>query len=145
MFFLALSWGGNDYAWGSATIIGLFCGSFGGIVIFLLWERRIGDTAMVPFSMLRMRILWSVSSMMFFFFGVFFIANYYLPIYFQTVRNKSPISSGVYMLPIVAFQVLLAIGSGLAGVFPSPHTHTTWRHLLTSSQSKSSAISSPSS
>ncbi|KAH7323910.1 putative MFS transporter [Rhexocercosporidium sp. MPI-PUGE-AT-0058] len=114
MFFLALSWGGNDYAWGSATIIGLFCGSFVTIIIFLLWERRKGDSAMVPFSMLRTRIIWSVSSTMFFFAGVLFCANYYLPIYLQTVKGKSPIQSGVNMLPIVLFQVMMAIVSGVS-------------------------------
>ncbi|KAL5315754.1 hypothetical protein ACEPPN_016624 [Leptodophora sp. 'Broadleaf-Isolate-01'] len=113
MFFLALSWGGNDYAWGSATIIGLFCGSFVTIVIFLLWERRKGDGAMVPFSMLRMQSMWAASSTMFFFMGVLFVANYYLPIYYQTVRGTSPIRSGVNMLPIVLFQVLLAMTSGV--------------------------------
>ncbi|PVH74376.1 hypothetical protein DL98DRAFT_552242 [Cadophora sp. DSE1049] len=114
MFFLALSWGGNDYAWGSATIIGLFCGSFVTIVIFLIWEYRKGDAAMVPFSILRMRIMWSASSTMFFFQGVLFCANYYLPIYYQTVRGKSPITSGVNMLPIVMFQVFMAVVSGVS-------------------------------
>ncbi|KAL2062790.1 hypothetical protein VTL71DRAFT_5862 [Oculimacula yallundae] len=112
MFFLALAWGGNDYKWGSATIIGLFCGSFVTITLFLFWEYRKGDDAMVPFSLLRTRIMWSSSSTMFFLQGVMFCVNYYLPIYFQSVKDMSPIGSGVNMLPIVLSQVLFAVVSG---------------------------------
>src|SRR5437773_10812792 len=52
MFLLALEWGGNTYAWRSATIIGLLCGAFGMFAFFLAWEKHKGKDAMVPLSML---------------------------------------------------------------------------------------------
>jgi hypothetical protein len=47
-FILALAWGGTFYHWDSAMVIGLFCGSFGKILVFLTWEYRMGDGAMIP-------------------------------------------------------------------------------------------------
>lgn len=39
--------------------------------------------------------------------------SYYLPVYFQAVKNVSPILSGVYMLPGILFQLVFAVMSGL--------------------------------
>ncbi|CAI7586305.1 unnamed protein product [Penicillium palitans] len=39
---LALSYGGNQYAWSSPTVVGMFCGSAAMFMMFLAWEYRIG-------------------------------------------------------------------------------------------------------
>ena len=59
MLFLALEWGGTKYAWKSATVIGLFCGSFGNLLLFLAWKHRVGAEAMIPLHLLKNRIVWS--------------------------------------------------------------------------------------
>ncbi|KAL9620370.1 MAG: hypothetical protein Q9160_005070 [Pyrenula sp. 1 TL-2023] len=56
-FILALQWGGTTHPWNSATIIGLFCGAFGTMIIFLAWEHYMGDGAMIPFSIIGKRVL----------------------------------------------------------------------------------------
>jgi len=58
-FILALQWGGIKLSWNSATVIGLFCGAFGNLLIFLAWEYHMGDEAMIPFSLMKRRIIWS--------------------------------------------------------------------------------------
>ena len=113
---LALQWGGIRYHWGDATIIGLFCGAFGTLCLFLARQYRVGDKAMIPFSMVRQRPVWSASLTMFFFFGAQLIMSYYLPIYFQTVRDASPTMSGVYMLPSILSQIIFATVSGVLGM-----------------------------
>lgn len=115
MFFLALQWGGNQHPWDSSVVIGLFVGAGGTFIVFLLWERRRGDDAMVLFNMLKMRIVWSASATMFFFMGVPFTANYYLPIYFQAVKDDSAVMSGVHILPTIIAQVVFAVTSGAMG------------------------------
>ncbi|OCK76093.1 efflux pump [Lepidopterella palustris CBS 459.81] len=112
MFLLALEWGGTTYPWNNATIIGLFCGSGGTLVIFVAWEHRVGDDAMIPYSMVRKRVIWSSSSVAFFFFGALLIFSYYLPIYFQAVKGVSPALSGVYLLPGILSQILMVLVSG---------------------------------
>jgi MFS family permease len=62
-----------------------------------------------------MRRYISVGSIyMFFFSGAYFIILYYLPIYFQSVYNSSPIGSGVKMLALIIPLTLAAIVQGWA-------------------------------
>jgi hypothetical protein len=51
---------------------------------------------------------------MFFFAGAYFVILYYLPIYFQSVYNNSPIGSGVKMLAFIIPLTFAAIGQGVA-------------------------------
>lgn len=59
---------------------------------------------------------------MFFFGGGYFILLYYLPIYFQSIDEASPIGSGVRMLALIIPLTLTAIIQGFAlskiGVVP---------------------------
>lgn len=115
-FLLALEWGGTRYVWSSATIIGLFCGAAGTFSVFLVWEYRRGDSAMIPFSMARRRIVWSSCLVGSLFMGSMIITSYYMPIYFQTIRNATPTMSGVYILPAILSQMLFATISGVLGM-----------------------------
>ena len=115
-FLLALEWGGSRYVWKSSTIIGLFCGAAGTCCVFLAWEYRRGDSAMIPFSMIRRRIVWCSCSVIFLFMGSLSITSYYMPIYFQAVRNATPTMSGVYILPAILSQIVFATVSGVLGM-----------------------------
>src|SRR6267378_4686774 len=53
---LALSWGGNDYAWDSPTILGLFAIAAVMLLVFLLVERRAAEP-IIPLSLFRNRIV----------------------------------------------------------------------------------------
>ncbi|KAL8832019.1 MAG: hypothetical protein Q9170_005052 [Blastenia crenularia] len=111
-FLLALEWGGNRYRWGSATVIGLLCGSAGTLCVFLVWEWHKGDAAMIPFSMVRNMVVWSSCLVQFFFMGGMLSMSYYLPIYFQAVKGVSPTLSGVFLLPSIISQIVLSITCG---------------------------------
>lgn len=113
---LALQWGGNTYRWDNSRIIGLFCGAFGTFCVFLAWEYRQGDGAMIPFSAIRQRVVWSACLIQLFYFASMLVTNYYLPIYFQAVRNATPTMSGVYLLPAILSQMLFATVSGVLGM-----------------------------
>ncbi|PWY83324.1 MFS general substrate transporter [Aspergillus heteromorphus CBS 117.55] len=110
---LALEWGGNKFAWSSATIIGLFCGSAGTFLVFGLWERRMGDVAMIPGHLVTRRIIWCSCLVMATMFGQTMVLAYYLPIYFQAVRGKSALMSGVDLLPNILCQLVMAVTSGI--------------------------------
>ncbi|GAB1207222.1 hypothetical protein APSETT445_005935 [Aspergillus pseudonomiae] len=113
MISLSLEWGGSDYKWDSSVIIGLFCGAGMSLVVFGFWERYVGDSmAMIPFSVARCRQVWCSCLYLGFFSGALLTFSYYLPIYFQAVKNVSPTMSGVYMLPGIGGQIVMAIVSG---------------------------------
>lgn len=117
MFLLAVEWGGTKYPWNSAAVVGLFCGSAGTLALFLLWEHRMGDTAMLPLSMLKQRIVWSSCLTYFFINANMLVTSFYMAIYFQAVRGVSPTLSGVYLLPSVLSQMFLAMFSGVQGSY----------------------------
>lgn len=110
---LALDYGGTTFRWNSATIIGLFCGGGGTFLVFLGWEYHKGDEAMIAFSMVKQKIVWSSCLAYGLFMAQLVCVAYYLPIYFQGVKGASPTMSGVYFLPIVLSHVLFAITSGI--------------------------------
>ena len=112
---LALEWGGTRYPWHSSKIIGLFCGSGATLFVFLLWQWHMDDGAMIPFSAIRQKIVWSSCLVMLFFFGSVMASVYYLPIWFQSVKGVSPITSGVWLLPTMLPQMLFAVISGVSG------------------------------
>ncbi|KAI0972470.1 MFS general substrate transporter [Xylaria arbuscula] len=113
MLFLALQWGGNEFAWNSSTVIGLLVGSVATFAVFFFWESRQEDTAMVPLSITRQRIVWSSCATMFFNIGVSNCISYWLPVYFQAVENSSPFMSGVLLLPNILLQSVTVFVSGL--------------------------------
>ena len=115
MFLLALEWGGTKYPWNSAMIIGLLCGSGGAFILFAIWEYRLGDEAMIPYSMLRITEVWSSCLVTTLFFANLLTFSYYLPIYFQAVKGVAPATSGVYILPGILSQMLMAVTSGILG------------------------------
>ena len=119
MFLLGLQYGGNRFAWNSSVVIGLLVG--GGVVftLFLVWEHRQGDEAMVPFAMLTHRIIWSAAGNMFFLLGSILVADFYLAIYFQAVHNDSPLMSGVHMLPTTIGMVLFTMAAGMMSMCPA--------------------------
>ncbi|KAK7747835.1 hypothetical protein SLS53_001084 [Cytospora paraplurivora] len=113
MFLLALQLGGaGSYEWGSSVVIGLFVGAAVTAILFILWERRMGDSAMMPGSLLRQRIV----TCSFLHFGLLLstvsVASYYLPTYFQAIRGDGATMSGVDMLPSILSQLFFI---GLAG------------------------------
>jgi len=120
MFLLALEWGGNVYNWDSATVIGLFCGSFGTIIIFFIWESRLGDEAMIPLSMITRRIIATSCLAMLFSAACMITTSFYMAIYFQADKGKSPMLSGVYLLPSILTQIVFGLFAGGLGWFSHP-------------------------
>ena len=119
-FILALENGGQKESWNSSTVIGLLIGFVLILIVFIAWEIYNGERSMLPPRLLRRRTLWQPSGFMFFFAASYFVLLYYLPIYFQSIDNRSAINSGVLNLPMV---ISLAVGSTFSGMTVSKTGH----------------------
>lgn len=115
MFLLALQWGSNDYGWSSPTVIGLFTGSGTTLILFSLWEWRVGEKALIPFDLVTRRVVWTSAIQNSFLFVTNFVGANYVPIYFQAVKGVGPSLSGVYTLPSILAQLLSIVISGALG------------------------------
>jgi hypothetical protein len=138
MFLLGMQYGGNQYAWNSLVVIGLLAGAAVTFILFLIWEYRQGDEAMVPFAMLTNQIIWSAAGNMFFVLSSILVADYYLAIYFQAVHDDSPFMSGVHLLPTTIGMVLFTMFSGVMSEsrrqhFLSRETAVSWTWLISHS------------
>ncbi|KAI0003921.1 efflux pump [Xylariaceae sp. FL0662B] len=111
-FLLALQYGGNQYAWNSSQVIGLFCGAGATTIIWLLWNYHKGEDALLPPAMLRRRTVWTAGLFNAFQMASMYGTLYYLPIYFQAINNASAILSGVYIMPFFLPQLLTAAAAG---------------------------------
>ncbi|KAJ5822782.1 hypothetical protein N7447_005122 [Penicillium robsamsonii] len=112
-FLLALEYGKNNNSWGSATVIGLFSGAAATFIIFLLWEHRQGDQAMIPLRMVAKMQVWTSCIVIMAIFAITLCSSYYLPVYFQAIKNNSPMMSGVSTLPGILSQLFVAVASGI--------------------------------
>jgi EmrB/QacA subfamily drug resistance transporter len=109
---LATSWGGTQYAWGSATIIGLFAVSVAALVLFVVTELRAAEP-ILPMRLFRGRVF-CVCSVLSFIVGFAMIGSItFLPTFLQYVKGVSATSSGLRMLPMVLGLLVTAIGSGV--------------------------------
>jgi EmrB/QacA subfamily drug resistance transporter len=108
---LATSWGGNEYAWGSAVIIGLFASGVLALVLFCLVEMRAAEP-MLPMKLFANPVF-TVCSILSFIVGFAMLgAMTFLPTYLQYVDGDSATISGVRTLPMVIGLLIASIFSG---------------------------------
>lgn len=120
MFLLAMQTGSEEGLWNSAIVIGLFVGSGVTLLLFVAWEWRKGDQAMIPGTVVMRRTIVFTCLFASTHMGALTIASYYLPAWFQVVQGVGPLDSGVRMLPTVITQIIATMaGSGLGEFSPS--------------------------
>ncbi|KAJ0423131.1 major facilitator superfamily domain-containing protein [Aspergillus carlsbadensis] len=109
---LALQWGGSKYPWSDARVIALFA-IFG--VLFLtfvavqIYEQ---DRATIPPRLFSNRNIWGASLYALGLGGSFMVFTYYLPIWFQAIKNASATMSGVLNLPMLGVIAFCTVLSG---------------------------------
>ncbi|MFJ2084599.1 MDR family MFS transporter [Micromonospora chokoriensis] len=110
---LALSWGGNEYAWGSGVIISLFVvGAVLG-VLFVLQEARVAEP-ILPLRLFRSATFALANSALLIIGLVMFGSIIFIPLYLQIVKGASPTRSGLLMLPMMAGIIITSILTGRA-------------------------------
>jgi EmrB/QacA subfamily drug resistance transporter len=108
---LALTWGGTTYAWSSRTILGLIAGFVILLVAFIRIESKAAEP-IVPLQLFRnsvFRVSFSTGAIVGF---SMFGALTFLPLFLQVVHGASPTSSGLQMVPIMAFVLAMSVFSG---------------------------------
>jgi hypothetical protein len=113
MFLLGLQYGGTLYPWTDSVVIGLIVGGVVTFAVFLIWEFYQGVAAMVPMALLKKRIIWSAAATLFFLLGSILTAEYYLALFFQTVKGNTPLESGIHILPATLGLAIFAITAGV--------------------------------
>ncbi|KJZ78260.1 hypothetical protein HIM_02298 [Hirsutella minnesotensis 3608] len=115
---LALTWGGQQYAWSDSRIIGLLVGSGLILMAFAFWDWRQGDKALIPLRVIRKRSV-CMGALILFAYGVaMYVYGYYLPLFFQSVQDASAIDSGVRYLAMMMPQIVtLALTGAIVSIW----------------------------
>jgi len=110
---LLTTWGGNQYAWGSVTIVGLGVAGVALLAAFVWQESRAAEP-ILPLTLFRSSVF-NVSSAMGTTIGMaMFGAIIFIPLYLQLVYGASATSSGLRMLPLMTGLLIASIASGRA-------------------------------
>jgi len=108
---LLTTWGGNEYAWGSTTIVGLGLAGVMLLGAFIWWEGRAAEP-IVPLTLFRSGIF-NVASAMGFAIGMaMFGAIIFIPLFLQLVYSYTPTQAGLRLLPLMAGLLVASIASG---------------------------------
>jgi EmrB/QacA subfamily drug resistance transporter len=108
---LLTTWGGNQYAWGSATIVALAIAGVALLALFVWQESRAAEP-LLPLGLFRSRVFDVANAMGFTIGMAMFGAIVFIPLYLQLVYGASPTSSGLRLLPLMAGLLVAAIASG---------------------------------
>jgi EmrB/QacA subfamily drug resistance transporter len=108
---LITTWGGNDYAWTSSTIIGLAIVAAIAIAVFIYLQQRVAEP-ILPLNLFKDRNFSIVSLIGFLVgFGLFGAVSF-LPLYQQTVQGASATNSGLLLLPMMGGVMVTSVVIG---------------------------------
>jgi EmrB/QacA subfamily drug resistance transporter len=108
---LVTTWGGTQYAWGSAQILGLGALAIVSTAAFLAIEARASEP-ILPLHVFRNRNF-SLAIAMGFLLGLaMFGALTFLPLYQQTVQHLSATGSGLMLIPMMLGSTATALIAG---------------------------------
>ena len=112
---VALTYGGTLHPWGSwRTIVPLVLGGLGLIAFIALQSTNYIPEPTMPLRIFANRTSIAGFALTFVHSILMFQITYFLPLYFQSLKNASPTGSGVNMLPTSIAAMPFAIGAGIA-------------------------------
>ena len=123
---MGLVWGGRDYAWSSGHVLGALAGAVVLLLAFAQVERRASEP-ILPFDLLRNRIVASSVACMALVGMAMFGTISYVPLFVQGVIGTSATSSGVVLTPLMLGAVTTSV---LTGQLISRTGHYRWNAVL---------------
>ncbi|WP_460836891.1 MDR family MFS transporter [Nocardioides marmoraquaticus] len=103
---------GREWGWGSPQSLSSYALGALGAVGFVLTERRMGDDALIPLRIFRLRAAVVVIAGGFVIGAAMFGAITVLPQYMQIVHGASPTEAGLLMVPMVGGMMFAGIITG---------------------------------
>ncbi len=108
---LIATWGGSQYTWGSAPILGLISGAVALLAAFVARERTAAEPVL-PLRLFGDRVFAVVSAGAFVATFSLFAAIVFLPVFLQLVTGASATVSGLLVLPLLGASALSTIAAG---------------------------------
>lgn len=113
MVLLGLNFGGAMFPWDSAKVIALLVVGSLMIFAFVYSEAKVAKYPLIPLSLFKNRSAVAALSVVFFHGFVFISAEYYLPLYLQSVLELNPLKSGLLLLPFIVPGAIAGVICGI--------------------------------
>ncbi|PMD14496.1 hypothetical protein NA56DRAFT_583452 [Hyaloscypha hepaticicola] len=122
MLLLGLEFGGTTVPWNSPRVICLIVFGVLMSIAFIYSEKRLAQYPLMPLKLFTNQSN-AASLLLTLWHGMIYIGGeYYLPLYFQSVKGSSPLTSGLLIMPITTTEAITGILAGLI-------IHRTGRYL----------------
>ena len=108
---LLTTWGGQEYAWGSAEMLGLGAATVALAGAWIVRERRAAEP-ILPLRLFRSSVFTIVSAALFLTTLSFFSVIVFMPVFLQVVTHATATSSGLLLLPLLLAATLSTTVSG---------------------------------
>ncbi|KAH7138616.1 MFS transporter-like protein [Dendryphion nanum] len=113
MVLLGLNFGGAIFPWDSAKVIALLVVGSVLIIAFIYSEAKVAKYPLIPMGLFKNKSNIAALLVVFFHGFVFIAAEYYMPLYFQSVLEATPLRSGVLLLPFIVTGAVLGFVAGV--------------------------------
>lgn len=122
MLLLGLDFGGVTFAWSSSQVICLIV--FGSLcsLLFIYSEKRLAKYPLMPLGIFSRPSNVAALAVTFAHGMVFIAGEYYIPLYLQSVKEATPMRSGILTLPVV-------LAEACSGMITGAIIHRTGRYL----------------
>ena len=126
LLLVGLDFGGAILPWSSPKVICLIV--FGTVMIafFMYSQKKLAKYPLIPYAMFQNRSTVATLIVGFCHGMVFISAEYYLPLYFQSVKGAKPLRSGVLVLPIMCCEGAMGITTGMIAHFSGRYREMIW-------------------
>ncbi|GAA3373922.1 MDR family MFS transporter [Streptomyces sannanensis] len=108
---LVTTWGGTEYAWGSAVVLSMITLGVAALIGFVFVETRAADPIM-PLHIFRSRNFTLMSVIGFLTGFSMFGSMVFLPLYQQSVQGASATNSGLLLLPMLLSMMVVSLIAG---------------------------------
>ncbi|MGL5862004.1 MAG: MDR family MFS transporter [Phycicoccus sp.] len=105
---------GREWGWASGRSLLCVAVGLAGAALFVWQERRMGDEAILPLRLFRIRTIAVASGASVIIGIVMFGGLSLIPLYLQIVKGSSPTEAGLQLLPLVLGIMAGSVGSGQA-------------------------------
>lgn len=123
---LGLTFGGSLYAWTDARVLCLILVGVVMIGPFIYSEAKIARYPIMPLKLFRDKSNLAALGVGFFHGVAFVPAEYYIPLYYQAVKQQSPLCSGILFTPFVVISAVVGIVTGVIMHKTGRHRELNW-------------------
>ncbi|ORY17435.1 MFS transporter-like protein [Clohesyomyces aquaticus] len=113
MILLGLDFGGAIFPWNSAKVVALLV--VGGLMIFgfIYSEAKVAKHPLIPMALFKKRTNLGALLVVFSHGFTFIGAEYYMPLYFQSVLETTPLMSGILLFPLIVATAVVGVTAGI--------------------------------